>query len=426
MDSLATSTLLLALVFLLMMSAFFSMSETAMMASSRVRLQTRAANGERGARLAQHLLDRTDRLLGVILLGNNLINSAAAALSTALTFRLVGQNETALGVATVGVTFAILVFSEATPKVIAAAHSEKIAVWVSYPLTLFLKLFFPIVALVNFFVRGLLKMLRIAPKAEQQALTPEELRVLVLESARSGEQKHQSVLLNVFDLQHQTVDDVMVPRGHIEMIDLADPIRDIESRLRNCHHTRLLVCEGSKDNIIGILHTKKVLHLSGEHLSVDALRSVVKAPYFIPEGTPLFSQLQHFQEHHRRIALVVDEYGELLGLVSLEDILEQLIGRFTTHAPTRAQAFEMQENDAGHVFVELDGAVTLRELNRSLKTDFPLDHAKTLNGLILDHFQDIPEVGVCFKRFGCVFEVMQTQKRFVKRVRLTLLEPHDV
>lgn len=425
MDSIATSTLFLALAFLLCFSAFFSMSETAMMASNRVRLQTRAAQGERGAALALALLARTDRLLGVILLGNNLVNSAAAALSTALTFRLVGQNEAALGVATVGVTFAILVFSEATPKVIAAAHADKVSVWVSYPLTLFLKLFFPIVALVNVFVRGLLKLLRITPHAQDAQLTPEELRVLVLESSQAAPQKHQSVLLNVFDLQNQTVDDVMVPRGHIEMIDLADSIRDIEARLRNCHHTRLLVCEGSKDNIIGILHTKKVLHLSGESLSVDALRSVLRPPYFIPEGTPLFSQLQSFQEHHRRIAIVVDEYGELLGLVSLEDILEQLIGRFTTQAPAREQAFELQENDEGERFVELDGAVTLRELNRSLKTNFPLDHAKTLNGLILEHFQDIPEVGVCFKRFGCVFEVLQTQKRLVKRVRLTLLEAND-
>lgn len=392
-----------------------------MMASNRFRLQSLAKSGHHGARLACALLARTDRLLGVILLGNNLVNSAAAAISTALTFRLVGQNEAALGVATVCVTFAILIFSEATPKVIAATHSNRIAVWVSFPLTVILKIFSPVVWFVNVFVRALLKLLRIRQHSGHTQMTPEELRILVLESGQFVEKKHQSVLINLFDLQNQTVEDVMVPRGHLEMIDLSDSPRELEQQLRTCHHTRLLVYEGHRENVIGILHTKKILHLSGEDFSADALRSVLRAPYFIPEGTPLLSQLQSFQEHHQRIALVVDEYGEVLGLVTLEDIVEQLIGRFTTPAPSRESNVLVQEDADGQRFVELDGSMLLRELNRSLNLQLPLDQAKTLNGFILEHFQDIPEVGVCFKRDGCVFEVLQTQKRFVKRVRLTLL-----
>lgn len=390
------------------------MSETAMMAANRFRLKSLTTQGHRGAKLAQTLLAQTDKLLGVILLGNNFVNSAAASLSTVITFRLVGQNEAALGIATLGVTFAILVFSEATPKVIAATHPDKIAVVASYPLTGLLKLFYPVVWFVNLFVKTTIRLLRVQPQPETPMLTPEELRVLVLESGQFVEKKHQSMLLNLFELENQTVDDVMVPRGQIEMINLADEMDIIDHQLRTCHHTRLLVCEGNQDNIVGILHAKKVLHLSSEDLSVDALRSVLRVPYFVPAGTPLFTQLQSFQENHRRIAIVVDEYGELLGLVTLEDILEQLVGRFTTQAPARDNRLLAKEDG----MLEVDGTIQLRELNRLCGTNFPLDGPKTLNGLILDYFQDIPEVGTCFKRYGCVFEILQTHERAVKRVKL--------
>ena len=386
------------------------------MAANRFRLKKLAADGHRGARLAQSLLSQTDKMLGTILLGNNLVNSASASLATVITFRLVGQNQAALGIATILVTFAILIFSEATPKVIAATHPDRVSVIVSYPLALLLRLFYPVIWLVNLFVNGLIRLLRVRQSSEVMTLTPEELRVLVLESSQFVEKNHQSILLNLFELQNLTVDDVMVPRRQIEMIDFSTPLDEIELQLRTSHHTRLPVCEGSHDNVVGILHTRKVLHLGESLGEVDALRSILRPPYFIPAGTPLFAQLQAFQENHRRIAIVVDEYGEMKGLVTLEDILEQVVGEFTTGAP--AHAIHLLRR--GEWVVEVDGVASLRELNRLLGVQFPIDGPKTLNGLIVEYFQDIPEVGTCFKLAGCVFEILQTQERSVKRVRLTL------
>ncbi|MCG8994903.1 HlyC/CorC family transporter [Laribacter hongkongensis] len=414
MDDIPLSLLLLALVILLMSSAFFSMSETGMMAVNRYRLNNRAASGHRGARLAKNLLGQTDKLLGVILLGNNFINSAAASIATVITFRLVGQNEVALAMATVLVTFAILVFSEATPKVIAATHPERVALVASYPLTLLLKVAYPVVWFVNLFVQGLIRLLRVQPEPESTQLTPEELRVLVLESGQFIAKKHRSMLLNLFELENCTVDDVMVPRHQLEMIDIDDDLDEIVAQLRTCHHTRLPVCEGSSENVIGILHVRKVLHLMDRDFGQDALRGILRAPYFIPEGTPLFTQLQNFQENHRRIGIVVDEYGEMLGLVTLEDILEQVVGEFTTAAPTFESRLLPQED--GSILV--DGAMLLRDLNRSLDLNLPLEGPKTVNGLLLEHFQDIPEPGTCFKLHQCVFEVLQSGERSVRRVRI--------
>lgn len=414
MDDIPLSLLLTTLILLLVLSAFFSMSETSMMAVNRYRLRHRALHGHRGAKLAQALLARTDKLLGVILLGNNFVNAAAASLATVITFRLVGQNEIALGIATVLVTFAILVFAEATPKVIAATHPERIALAASYPLTLLLKLAYPVVWFVNLFVHGLIRLLRVQPEPETTQLTPEELRVLVLESGQFIAKKHQSMLLNLFELQNCTVDDVMIPRQQIEMIDLADDIDDIVRQLRTCHHTRLPVCEGSSDNVIGVLHTRKVLGLTDMALTPLRLRSVLRSPYYVPAGTPLFTQLQNFQENRRRIGIVVDEYGEMQGLLTLEDILEQVVGEFTTSAPTFATHLDRQAD--GSVLV--DGSEQLRDLNRKFDTRLPVDGPRTVNGLVLEYFQDIPEPGTCFKLHGCVFEVVQAGDKGVRRVRI--------
>lgn len=416
MDDIPLSLLIVSLIVLLLVSAFFSMSETGMMAVNRIRLKHRAQQGHRGARLAQRLLAHTDKLLGVILLGNNFVNSASASIATVIAFHLVGQDKFALGLATVLVTFAILVVSEATPKVIAATHPERVALIVSYPLALLLKLAYPVVWFVNLFVKGLIRLLRVQPQPESTLLTPEELRVLVLESSQFVAQKHQSMLLNLFELENCTVDDVMTPRQQLELIDLDDDIEEIEQQLRTCHHTRLPVVEGGSENVVGTLHVRKVLHLMHEPLSRERLREVLREPYFIPAGTPLFTQLQYFQENNRRIGIVVDEYGEMLGLVTLEDILEQVVGEFTTAAPM--QDWKLERLPDGGLLV--DGGELLRDLNRQLGTRFPLDGPKTVNGLVVEHFQDIPAPGTCFKLLDCVFEVVQTAERSVKRVKIVL------
>lgn len=414
MEHTPLSTLLIALGLALVFSAFFSMSETAMMAINRYRLASQARAGRRGAILTQRLLQQTDKLLGIILLCNNLVNSSAAMLASVITLKLVGQNEVALGGATILVTFAILIFSEATPKVIAANHPERIAYVSSYVLTFLLKLFYPVVWFVNLFVDGLLRLLRIQRVGgDAQPLSPEELRLIVLESGRYMTNKHHTILMNLFELETVTVNDVMVPRHQIEVVDLSAPPEELRRTLYTCHHTRLPVCEGDPDNILGILHTRKVLAMQADDIDAGRLRNIIREPYFIPSGTPLFSQLQYFQENRRRIGLVVDEYGELLGLVTLEDILEQIVGEFTTSAPMAGLRFDLEEDGV----ILMDGASLLRDLNRKLKTKFPLDGPKTLNGLILEYFEAIPESGTCMVICGQRMEIVQTQDRSIRSVR---------
>lgn len=387
-----------------------------MMAVNRYRLKNLVQQGHRGAQLATQLLNNTDKLLGVLLLGNNLINSASASLATVITFRLIGTDELALGIATVTVTFAILVFSEATPKVVAAAYPEKLAVTTSYPLTFLLRIANPAVWFVNLFVKGLLRLMHLNRNSREEAtsLSPEELRILVLEAGNFIDKKHHSILLNLFELQNITVDDVMTPRNQIEAVDIHADNEQLVEQLATAHHTRLPVYADRIDNILGVIHVRKVLHLSRDQITADSLKSIWREPYFIPSGTPLFTQLQKFQEGHRRQGLVVDEYGELMGLVTIEDILEEIIGEFTSSSPIhRGQA--ISQDDTGFL---VEGATLLRELNRKLGCRFLLDGPKTLNGLILQYFQDIPEDSTCLEINGHRLEVLQTQDRQVRVVKI--------
>jgi len=388
------------------------------MALNRYRLRHLAKEGSRAARLTTQLLSNTDKLLGVILLGNNLVNAASAALSTVLTVRLLGDSEWALSIATLCITFLILVFSEITPKVIGASHSEPIALASSFVLAPLLKFAYPIVWFVNLFVKAILWVFRLQPgRSAESSLTMEELRTLVIEGGHYFPAKHRNILSNLFELEDITVDDVMTPRAQIEAIDLDAPIEEIRESLTTTNHTRLPVCTGSLDNIVGILHVRKVLHQtkSGE-LSREMLREIIRDPYFIPEGTPLFTQLQNFQETQRRLGLVVDEYGEIQGLVTLEDILEEIVGEFTSHSPSRGGLFVDQVD--GSVLVE--GRTPLRLLNRKFGLEFPLDGPKTINGLILERLEDIPEPGTSLKISGCPMEIIQTQDRMVRMVKIFL------
>ncbi|SFE69947.1 HlyC/CorC family transporter [Nitrosomonas sp. Nm166] len=409
--------MLIALVFLLILSGFFSLSETSMMAINRYRLRHLAKQGHRSARLTVKLLDHTDRLLGVILLGNNLLNTASAMLVAVIIAKLFAHDDFALFIGTIAVTFAILVFSEITPKVVAAAYPERIALTASYVLTPLLIICYPVVWFINLFVRGLLILFRLQPKKGEleQKISTEELKTLVLEGGHFIQHKHQSMLLNLFDLETITVDDVIVPRSQIEAIDMDADDEMIHAQLLTCHHTRLPIYRERVDNIVGIVHVRKVLNqMQNGKITAEALEAVMREPYFIPSGTPLFSQLQLFQENQQRVGLVVDEYGEWMGLVTLEDIIEEIIGEFTTHAPTQTSTFLKQED--GSVIVE--GSTLLRELNRKLDFQFPLDGPKTLNGLILEHFQDIPEAGIGLNIAGYPMEIIQTKNRVVKTVRI--------
>ncbi|MBM3117719.1 HlyC/CorC family transporter [Jeongeupia naejangsanensis] len=415
MEDTPISALFIALLACLASSAFFSAAETAMMAINRYRLAGKVRQGHRAAVRTQKLLNETEKLLGVILLGNTVINTVSATLAALITARLFSGNEFALGTATLLVAFAILVFSEATPKVIAATHAEAVAYLASGPLVILLRVFYPAVWIVNLIVDTLLRALRLRkPGGDSTALSPDELRLLVLESGRFMEKKHHTILLNLFELANVTVDDVMTPRHQMEMVDLTLPSDLLRQELFTSHHSRLPIYAGNPDNVLGILPARKLLSLTEADTDADAVRTLMRQPYFIPSGTPLFTQLQNFQENHRRLGLVVDEYGELLGLVTLEDILEQMIGEFTTQSP--ASGVQLARQADGSLL--LDGSISLRDLNRKLKLGLPTSGPKTLNGLILEYFEDIPETGTCMVIAGQRLEVVQTQDRSIRMVRL--------
>lgn len=417
MDDIPLSAQLTALALLLAMSAFFSLSETAMMASNRFRLRHLAQTGHHGAQKALSLLNTTDKMLGVILLGNNLINAAAATLVSVITIEWFGEGKWALGAGTLAVTFAILVFAEITPKIIGANHADRLALVLGYILTPLLRLFYPIVWFINLFASMLLRALRLTPPANNQPpqLSPEELLSLVLESSHIIPQKHRTILSSLFELNRITVEDVMTPRGNIEILDLDRPWEEVKSQLATSHHSRLPACRESLDQLLGMLPVRRLLGSIGDDsFDESALMQQVQPPYYIPAGTPAFSQLAFFQENRQRIGFVVDEYGEILGLLTLEDIIEEFVGDFTTSIPGLGQ--ELCWSDKGEAIVE--GSRQLRDINRMLGLDFPLDGPKTLNGLILEHFQDIPESGISIKLAGIAVEILQTKDRRVVTVRI--------
>lgn len=416
MPDISLSALAATLLILLALSGFFSLAETAMMAANRYRLKHLSDTGHRGAQLAMQLLATTDRLLGIILLFNNLINAAAATLVGVIAIELFGEQKWALGLGTVTVTFLILVFSEITPKVLGAAHADRLAPMVSFVLMPLLRVFRFVVWFVNLFVSGLLWLTRLKPPSTQpHRLTAEELRSLVLEAGHFIPQQHQSILLNLFQLERVTVEDIMTPRSAIEAIDIQGPLEEIKVQLATSYHARVPVYEGEPNNVIGVLHQRRLISaLIGGELDRERLRSLLSSPYFVPAATPIYAQLQFFKDNQQRIAFIVDEYGDILGLVTLEDIIEEIVGKFTTSVPVASADLAWGDDDS----VLVEGSRTLRELNRQLSLNLPLDGPKTLNGLIIEHFRDIPEAGVGVKIADVAMEIVQTHDRMVRTVRV--------
>jgi Mg2+/Co2+ transporter CorB len=304
--------------------------------------------------------------------------------------------------------------------VIAAAHAERLALTYSYVLYPLTRLIYPFLWFTNLFVQGLLKLLRIKVnfKEATQAISTDELRTIVSEAGHYIPQKNRAILLNLLDLETATVDDVMTAHTQIEAVNIDSPFDELLQQINSSHHTRILVRQGSQEDIIGILHIRKIINqMRNGELTLEGILETIIEPYFIPSGTPLYAQIQQFQEKHQRLALVVDEYGELKGLVTLEDILEEIIGEFTTQSPTRASILH-EEEDGSWI---LDGSISLRELNKKLQLDLPLDGPRTLNGLILERFEDIPEPGTSIKIDHCALEILQTQDKIVKSVRIVRL-----
>lgn len=417
MDDLTIDTLLVILLLLVVVGAWFSAAETSMMAINRYRLNLLIRKGNHSAKLTARLLAKVDKLLGSILFGNTLLNVAAAAVTNILVLRLFGASELAILLGTLAITFILLVFSEIMPKIIAATYPERVALPSAYLLAPLITLFHPVVSIATGLVKTILRLFRINIQTDQskQKMTLEELRGLVLDAEHFLPRKHQKMLLNLVDLERITVNDVMVPRNQIEALNIGtDPI-ELRQQIITCHHTLLPVYEQSPSNVIGILHIKRVLPLLHEEsLDVALLREILHEPYFIPSDTPLLKQLQQFQERRTSMGLVVDEYGELLGLMTLENILEEIVGDFTTQSPSQTGKFLRQEDGS----LLLEGSSSLRELNRKLGLRLPIGEAKTLNGLILEHLQDIPEAGTSLKIGDYPIEIIQTQDRAIKVVRL--------
>jgi Mg2+/Co2+ transporter CorB len=417
MDELSMGWMIGTLGVLLVLSAFFSIAETAMMAINRYRLQHLVTHGDAAAVRVAELLKRTERLLGGILIGNTLVIAAASTISSLVAVRLLGQDKLAYAIGTLVISFLIIVFSEITPKVIGATFPERTALLLSYPLKLTLKILDPAAWFVNLFVRPLLWALRIRTDQSGEApkLSTEEIRTLVLESSSFMPKKHLAILLNLFDVGAVTVQDIMVPRARIEALKLDDDIETIAHQLATSYHQRLPVFRDPLGEVLGVLHLRRVLApLRDGVLDKALLQSLVVDPYFVPASTPVLAQLQYFQENRERLALVVDEYGELMGLVTLEDILEEIIGKFTTSLPSATAALAWDERGSATA----DGTTPVRDVNRALGLSLPTDGPKTLNGLIVEYLQDIPEADVSIKINNVPMEIVHAQGRTVKTVRI--------
>jgi Mg2+/Co2+ transporter CorB len=405
-----------ALAVLLALSAFFSIAETAMMAFNRYRLKHLVAHGHRGAQLVAEQLSRTDRLLGGILIGNTVVIAASSTISSLVAVRLLGDDKSAYAIGTMLISFLIIVFSEITPKVIGATYPERTALTLVYVLKPVMWLLIPAAWFVNLFARPLLLLLGIRPgkESDEVKLSPEEIRTLVLESSSFMPKKHLAILLNLFDVGAVTVQDVMVPRARIESVCLEDGMETVARQLATTYHMRLPVFRNHEGDLAGILHLRKILGaLHAGPLEESALLEMVDDPYFVPASTSALTQMQYFQENRERMALVVDEYGELMGLVTLEDIIEEIIGKFTTSLPS---AGPLAWDEAGTATAE--GAMPVREVNRALGLSLPTDGPKTLNGLIVEHLQDIPEADVSIKIGDVPMEILHAQGRAIKTVRI--------
>lgn len=400
---------------LILFSGFFSGSETALMTLNRYRLKSLAAKGHRGARLAQRLLERPDRLLGLILIGNNIVNIFAATIATIIALRLYG--ELGIAVAPFVLTFLILVFAEVTPKTLAALKPEKLAFPSAFVYTAIAAPMYPFVWMVNIFSNTLLRLIGVHPDRERKSeLSADELRAIVLEAEHFMPKVHSDMLLGILDLEEVSVEDIMIPRSEVTGIDLNDDWNDIVHQITHSQRTRVPIFHDSIDDTIGVLHLRKVLNLfSRDELNMETLKNLIKPAYFIPAGTSLNRQLLNFKDNRRRSGLVVDEYGSIQGLVTLEDILEEIVGQFTTDSPTRNLGIHEVEDQC----YLIDGNTHIREINRALGWTLPVDGPKTLNGLILEHMEIIPQNGTSLMIEGYTIEITRTTNNAVQTAKLS-------
>ncbi len=413
MDSISTSTLLIVLVILIVLSAFFSSSETGLMSLNRYKLRHLAQTKHKAARRVEKLLARPDRLLGLILIGNNLVNILASAIATIVCIRLFG--DLGVAIATFGLTLVVLVFGEVTPKTLAAMFPERIAYPASWVLKGLMVPFAPLVWLINSITNLLLKLLRLEHRKDD-SLNTEELRTIVNEAGSLIPQRHQEMLISILDLDKMTVENIMVPRSEISAIDINDDWKRILRQLAHCAHTKILLYRDNIDDVVGFLHSRDALRLvARDQFSKSSLLREVDPIYLIPQGTPLNVQLAKFQRNKERIGLIVDEYGDIQGLITLDDILEEIVGDFTTSmAP--APSDEIHPQPDGSFLVE--GSASIRELNKEMHWHLPIDGPRTLNGVILEYLEEIPQPNISVRLAGYPIEILEVENNMVKMARI--------
>lgn len=416
MENIPLPFLVAALVACILISGFFSGSETSLMSINRYRLKTRAQKGERSARMAQQLLERPDRLIGLILLLNNIAQALIPMLLLTIAQRLSGNPETAIVVATVGTALLIFIFSESMPKTLGALNPERLALPAAYLYWPIIKLFGWLIDIVNLIGNRTIRLFGVSPEeAAQYSLSTEELRTVVAEAGAMIPQRHQRMLLSILDLEKGTVEDIMVPRNEIVGVDVSLSWEQIRAQIVSTQHTRLPLFSGSIDELVGVIHVRRMMPmLADDTLDTRSLVELAKEPYFIPEGTPLNQQLLNFQNQKRRIGFVVDEYGDIQGLVTLEDILEEVVGEFTSDPATRIKNVYADPDGS----YRMSGSVTLRSLNRSLGWKLPTDGPKTVNGLLLEKLENIPQAGRQVEIGGYLFEITETRSNAVKATRV--------
>ncbi|WP_417223459.1 HlyC/CorC family transporter [Amphritea sp.] len=413
MEGASIESLVGLLFFLILCSAFFSSSETGMMSLNRYRLRHLVKNRHRGAIKANKLLKRPDRLIGVILIGNNFVNILASAIATIIAVKIWG--ESGIFIATAALTLVILIFAEVSPKTVAALHPEKVAFPAAYVLQPLLKLLYPLVWMVNLITNNLLKLLGIkVTTGENHHLSTEELRTLVNESGAVLQQRNQSMLLGVLELDDVTVNDIMIPRNEVGGIDMDNDLEEIIDQLSKTAHTRMPVYRGELNKVVGILHMRNLAQVfRQESVTKAAILQVIHEPYFVPESTPLQTQLLNFQQENRRIALVVDEYGDIQGIVTLEDILEEIVGEMSLNGKEDNQDIYPQSD--GSFFI--DGTANIRDVNKSLNWSLPTDGPKTINGLVMEILEAIPDANICMLIGNYRIETLQVCDNQIKTIR---------
>jgi len=407
---------LILLAVLLVLSAFFAISETSLMSVNRYRLKHLSKQGNVGARLAIKLLNETDKLLSVILLCNNFANAAAAALVTLIVVEFFGTQESIIFIGTIITTFMIVIFSEISPKVIGAAHPEKLAPYCSFILYPLLKVFYPIVLFLNFFVLGFLKLVNIKTNFNQKDLiNMDELKSIISESGTFIPQKNKSIFLNLIDLNKVTIDEVMMPHTNVESVFLKQPIEEILEKVINSNYRQMVVKDN--DEIIGVIDSKKLLKLlvkeQNNEITHESLKELIEPPYFIPSGTTIYKQIQYFQDNQEKKGFIVNEYGDFLGLVSLEDLLEEIIGEFNKDIPSKLSKI-ISEDDGWIV----DGAISIRDLNKKLNLKLPTSGPITLSGLIIEFLENIPETNTSFKMHETKFEIINIYEQTIKKIKI--------